>query len=822
MRRWIVFFLLLLPELAMATEVDSVWVRPRAYARGAGMGVDYSVDRQEWDSICGRLVTSDYGPWGKEKKLYNPSLTVGRDGEIALVFQVNKKDNQFAVSHTKDLIHWRPQDYPKMDGVGQCMDPVVECLEGTYHVWFHNRDGQWYETRSEDLVNFSAPEARECGVKNQEILLPYSIVEKLEEHQLAAVLQDTLYHELARDDSVRFAGLKTVDATLSIDPTQKKTISNRLMGIFFEDINYAADGGLWAELLENGDFEYDPTENNKDSHWGLLKAWTTRGVISVEEVEGVSKNNPHAVMLSVDEKNKGASLCNMGWSGIPVEKGKTYDLSMYTRGVPVRVSIVKGKRTLASVRIEAHEEWEKSVASLKMKASCDSALLEIRPLEAGSVSVDMVSLMPRDTYKGHGLRRDLAETIAALHPKFMRFPGGCLVHGNGMDNIYHWKETIGPMEERKGQYNIWHYHQSRRLGYYEFFQMCEDMGMDPLPVVSAGTPCPNSSRGGNGQQGGIPMDQMDEYVQEVLDLIEWANGDSTTTWGKKRAAQGHAEPFHLRMIGIGNEDLISPTFVERYLMLCRAVKEKWPEIEICGTAGPYYCGPDYEEGWRIAKEHHEWIDMVDEHYYLPPAWYVYNQHFYDGYDRSGPKVYLGEWAAHVPKRKSTVEIALSEALYFCNLERNGDEVVMSSYAPLLARKGHTQWNPDMIYFTGTEVSPTVGYYAHKMCGNSQGDTYVETSITTGESMHGVKERLAASTVVDSRTGHTYVKMVNLLPVEVSVRLDTHGLMDGERTCDATILSGTYNDTEARPAESVVSITEGKLILKPYSFTLLTL
>ncbi len=821
MKKLIVFLLLLLPEILLSQEVDSLWVRPRVYPKGMGMSLEYSADRQQWDTICGTILTSDYGPWGKEKRIYNPSFTLGHNQEIALVFQLNDRDSQFGVTCSSDLIHWRPQDYPLMPSVGQCIAPVIDYAEGTYRIVFHNNHDEWYATSSTDLVNFSAPQRIDHGATATAIRLPYSLVDHLQKHQETLALDDTLYHELARDDSERFATLTKVDATLTIRPEQNKPISDRLMGIFFEDINYAADGGLWAELLQNGDFEYTATEQAKDPEWGPLKAWTTHGQMGVEVTEGISQNNPHAVTLTVDRDDLGASLCNVGWSGIPIVKDALYELSIYSRGVPIRVSIVDGSETLASTTIDSHTSWEQSLITLRATATCDSALLSISPLKAGSASIDMVSLMPKDTYKHHGLRRDLAETIEALHPRFMRFPGGCLVHGNGLDNIYHWKETIGPIEDRKGAYNVWNYHQSRRLGYYEFFQMCEDMGMQPLPVVAAGTPCQNSSLGGNGQQGGIPMEDMGEYIQEVLDLIEWANGDASTTWGAKRAAQGHPEPFHLKTIGIGNEDLISPTFATRYLMICQAVKEKYPDIEVCGTAGPFYCGADYDEGWRLAKLHHDWIDLVDEHYYLPPAWYVYNQHFYDSYDRLSPKVYLGEWAAHIPGRASTIETALSEALYFCNLERNGDIVEMSSYAPLLARKGHTQWNPDMIYFTATSVLPTVGYYAHKMCGNSQGDSYLSTHVATDNATHGVSQRLAASTVRDSTSGHSYIKIVNLLPVEVNLHLDTNQLLE-DGTYQATILTGAYDDTQSVPQDTQVDISNRQLTLRPYSFTLITL
>ncbi len=621
--------------------------------------------------------------------------------------------------------------------------------------------------------------------------------------------------ELAKDNLTRFAGLEAVKADVVIDATAPKAISDMLMGIFFEDINYCADGGLNADLVENGDFEYLAGEG-KGKDWGQLYAWKTTGDLSVATDErGVSDNNAHAVRIS----GSGA-LLNLGWDGMNVKKGAKLCLSLYIKG-KAKVSIVDGDKVLATTTVSGGKEWRQAKATLVPTADATSAALSIEPV--GEVSIDIVSLMPSDTYKGHGLRRDLAETLAALKPRFMRFPGGCVAHGNGLGNIDNWKGTIGRSGGRKPARNLWGYHQSRRIGYYEFFQMCEDMGMEPLPVVAAGVPCQNSSIGGAGQQGGIPMEDMPQYIQDILDLIEWANGDASTTWGRKRIEQGHKKPFGLKMIGIGNEDLISDVFAERYLMICKAVKAKYPDIEICGTAGPFYYGSDYDRGWQLATDNADVIDMVDEHYYVSPGWYIYNQDFYDQYSRTAPKVYLGEWAAHGPGRKSTIETALSEAMHYCSLERNGDVVKMSSYAPLLAKDGHTQWNPDMIYFNNQEVKPTVGYYAQLMCGQSQGDTYLPATITTAEKKEGVRERLAASAVKDSKTGKTYLKLVNILPVDVEAHLTLKGLITEAKTCKTTTLSGPYDSTTARPAQGTITLKpECDVTLPAYSFVLVEL
>ena len=494
------------------------------------------------------------------------------------------------------------------------------------------------------------------------------------------------------------------------------------------------------------------------------------------------------------------------------------------------VSLVQDGNVVAKTTIDSPKKtWKKVNAVLKATADADRASIKLEPQGVGIIALDMISLFPQNTFKGrkNGLRADLAQALDDLNPKFMRFPGGCVAHGDGLHNIYNWKETIGPLEARKPQRNLWGYHQTKGLGYYEYFQFCEDMGCEPLPVLAAGVCCQNSTDCGHGQQGGIPMEKMPEYIQDVLDLIEWANGDAkTTVWGKKRAEQGHPKPFNLKYIGIGNEDLISKTFEERYLMIINAVKERYPDIIVCGTSGPWSEGSDYETGWRLAKDHK--IDMIDEHYYQTPGWFIYHQNYYDQYDRNGSKVYLGEYAAHVPGRHNNIESALCEAMHICGMERNGDVVAMSSYAPLLAKEHHTQWNPDMIYFNNKEVKPTVGYYVQKLCGNYCGDEYIETDLRVNEGRKGVRERLAASTVCDTKTGKVYLKIVNLLNHPVKSKIDLSGLAErfnGAEHINARLhlLTGKYDDVNARPQESVIKVTPNfEYELPAYSFSLIEL
>ena len=462
----------------------------------------------------------------------------------------------------------------------------------------------------------------------------------------------------------------------------------------------------------------------------------------------------------------------------------------------------------------------------------EDARLCIAPSAGGTYHFDMVSLFPQNTFKGrkNGLRADLAQTLADLHPRFVRFPGGCVAHGDGIDNIYDWKGSIGPLEARKPLRNLWGYHQTRGLGYFEFFQFCEDIGAEPVPVLAAGVPCQNSGGGTQyghddltkyGQQCGIPMEQMPEYVQDVLDLIEYANGDARKTeWGRKRAEAGHPESFNLKYIGIGNEDLITEVFEERFTMIYNAVREKYPEVTVIGTVGPFYEGTDYNEGWKLASKLD--IPMVDEHYYVAPGWFIHNQDYYDRYDRSKSKVYLGEYAAHLPGRPSNIETALSEALYLTAVERNADVVTMTSYAPLLAKEGHTQWSPDLIYFNNSEVKPTVGYYTQQLFGQNAGNHYIPSTVILDNERDAVQKRIGMSMVKDDTSGDYIVKLVNLLPVEVKTKINMEDISLLRPIATKTVLKGAPTDKEAKPLTETFDVN-GKNIdytMPAYSFSVI--
>ena len=576
---------------------------------------------------------------------------------------------------------------------------------------------------------------------------------------------------------------------------QSKQISPDLFGVFFEDLSYAADGGLYSELVQNRSFEYAPSDR-KDWHsftgWEYLTRGYGYGTLSVETLAPVHPDNPHYVVLKVDDAGQeGVGLMNGGYDGIVIRAGEKYNFSLFVRlisGQSMPVSIqLRGKKGdiygEAAIAADA-KEWKKYTAVLEATHDDDSAVLAIVAKDKGQLAMDMVSLMPEKTFRGraNGMRADLGQAIADLKPKFMRFPGGCLVHGDGLENMYRWKNTIGPVEQRKEQRNIWNYHQSVGLGYFEYFQFCEDIGAKPLPVVPAAVSCQNSGGtwriGGTGPRG-LPMDEMSGYIDEVLDLIEYANGPVTSVWGAKRAAAGHPKPFNLEYLAIGNEDKQTPVFRERFKVIYEAVKHKHPEITLIGTVGPSPKGEDFDLGWKFAGENA--VAMVDEHYYEKPEWFLANRGRYDGYDRSKSKVYLGEYAS----QGNELFNALAEAVYMVSLERNGDVVRMASYAPLLARKGHTSWNPNLIYFTGTGISLTPNYYVQKLFSNNQGDVYYPDIISC-EGINvagGDSSGVGASCVRDSKTGDIIIKLVNAgdSPVRAQARLSRLGAFNSQAT-----------------------------------------
>ncbi len=746
-----------------------------------GLHLAWSLDGVRWNKIGNGydFVKSDYGPWGSGKRMYDPVLERRADGVWLCSWMVKSSGDIVAQTESRDLLLWKPQEY---------MSDRIKTGP--------NRNVP------RDTVMF-VDGSRAIGVVHRvERKVVEDVIAGYEQMQYRAARNN----ELMADDSARFAGLGKVTVAVTPLLSEAKAISRELYGVFFEDINYAADGGLYAELVQNRGFEYSEEDRARRKGWNALYAWNAEGgaTLSVDTVNPIHPNNAHYAVLDVT--SAGGALANTGYDGIAVDEGHSYRLSLFGRidagsNRKVRVTLrSKDGREVGTATVTLPKDgWKKVEATIKASATVADAELVITPEGVGRYTFDMVSLFPKDTFKGrkNGLRRDLAEAIAGLKPQFIRFPGGCVAHGNGLQNIYRWKNTIGSVEQRKGMRNLWGYHQSMGLGFYEYFQFCEDIGAEPLPVVAAGVPCQNSSVGGDGQQGGLPLGaEMDEYVQDVLDLIEWANGDKNTTWGRLRAEAGHPEPFGLKYIGIGNEDLISEVFKERFKLIYDAVQAKYPDITVIGTAGPFCEGSDYEYGWQFAKELN--VPMVDEHYYCAPGWFIHNRNFYDAYDRNGPKVYLGEYASHAPGRPNNMETALTIALYLTDVERNADVVHMCSYAPLMARRGDTQWRPDMMYFDNTSVRFTTDYYVQRMFGQNAGDTYIPAIVASDSGREDVNLRLGQSVVRDSETGDVIIKLVNLLPVDVDWKLDLDGIASAGAPTEEQMLQGSPNDTRAEP------------------------
>ena len=509
---------------------------------------------------------------------------------------------------------------------------------------------------------------------------------------------------------------------LLIDANGKQNELNDLFGIFFEDLNHAADGGLYAELIQNRSFEFDKIDN-PDYH--AMTAWecvenSGKAAFHIETSNPVSARNPHYLVIDIKQPGKDVGVLNTGFNtGIPLKKGETYYFTCFAKRTEPQEALEVSLRsrdgkvyTSASFHVEA--DWTKTELTLVSPAEDNCARLAVTVKGESSAALDFVSLFPADTYKGrrNGLRKDLAQLLEAMHPRFLRFPGGCLVHDGSLDaddrnSMYRWKNTIGPLWERPARRSNWGYNQTLGLGYYEYFQLCEDIGAKPIPVLPGGYD-PHHRRV-------APLDELQPWIDDALDLIEFANGDAQTTkWGAVRAKLGHEAPFGLEYIAVGNEEVGEP-FFERYPYFHKAIREKYPDIKIINTASPFAAGGEYERGWKSARENRS--DLVDEHYYMAPEWFLANHHRYDSFSADGPKVFLGEYASH----GTTWGNALAEASYMVGLERNAGAVKLACYAPLFCNVDYTNWQPDMIWFDNHRSYGTPNYYIQKLFMNYQGD-----------------------------------------------------------------------------------------------------
>jgi alpha-N-arabinofuranosidase len=639
-------------------------------------------------------------------------------------------------------------------------------------------------------------------------------------------------------------------------PAGGKAISDELIGIFFEDISSSADGGLNAELLQNGSFEFNPSERDG---WGPGTAWKSirpghsLGYLETRMTGGIHPNNPTYMRLHTERAKefydykgwKGFGLQNDGFDGISVKAGAKYNFSAFFRAgrkaSQVRIALVQSQgwgrdaELLADTLITVDaSSWKKYEVTLTPTKEAKNAALQVLSLTVGELDVDQLSLIPQDTYKGHGLRKDLVQVLADLKPKFMRFPGGCVVHGggDGFWNTYRWKTTIGPRETRRPLKNTWGYHQSMGLGYFEYFQLCEDLGMAPLPILPCGVSC-QGTNGGWGMRGQaqevVPMSEMDEWAQDALDLIEWANGDpATSKWAKMRADAGHPKPFGLKYLGLGNEERISPEFAERFKYIYNKVTKAHPEIVIVGTAGPgsHPGNGDLKNGWELAEE--LGMPIIDEHYYEPNNYFL-NKRQYDSYPRDRKtKVYLGEYAS---KDKKLID-ALAEGLYLLHVERNADIVTMTSYAPLFARKNATNWNPDLIYFDNERPFLTCSYYVQQMFGQSSGQYYYGDCVTFEGDAAGINQpqenvHYGQSVVLNVKTHRLFVKICNAGAEAKKADINLSRFKSLKKKATITTIAGNANDEnnfEQQPiapkVESFKASKKFSLDMAPYSMKMI--
>lgn len=609
-------------------------------------------------------------------------------------------------------------------------------------------------------------------------------------------------------------------------PTAK--IQPTMYGIFFEDINFGADGGLYAELVKNRSFEFPQP----------FVGWIPFGNVTVQDAEPCFDRNPHYVRIVNDGRLLRAGLDNEGYRGIGLKQGEEYRFTAYTRtpdARPMKLSIELvnsdgGNLLRKEIEISGNS-WQKQTVVLQSPFTDAHSRLRVVLLTEGTVDMDHISLFPVKTWKNreNGLRADLAQALYDLNPGVFRFPGGCIIEGNSLATRYQWKNSVGPVENRPLNENRWNYtfkhkafpdyFQSLGLGYYEYFLLSEDLGAEPLPVLSCGLSCQYESNEV------VPLDELDPYVQDALDLIEFANGPVTSTWGKLRAEMGHPEPFHLKMIGIGNEQW-DKVYTERLEVFTKAIRVRYPDIKIVGSSGPNADGDKFDYLWPEMKR--IGVDLVDEHYYMAPDWFFANAARYDSYDRRGPKVFAGEYASHDhPTGKANNFLAaLSEAAFMTGLERNADVVYLATYAPLFAHVDAWQWNPDLIWFDNLRMMRTPNYYVQQMYGMNAGTDVLRLQMD-GKPVAG-QDSLYATASLDAPTGEIILKLVNAGSTPAQVQVNFNGLKKRQliggsctylQSCDWRTVNTLEQEALAPRIRSVqVGAQSLDLELQPRSFS----
>ena len=558
-----------------------------------------------------------------------------------------------------------------------------------------------------------------------------------------------------------------------------------MWGIFFEDINFAADGGLYPELVKNRSFEFlKPL-----MAWKEVKAAGGNGTTLIINRENANTNNPRFARVSV--KSAGVyGLNNEGFRGMGFQQGKQYDFSVFARkadgDVKLKIQLLAadGKTVIGEAALQNFTtDWAKYTVTLTATATEGKGSLNVLFENPGTVDIDMVSLFPKETFKNrpNGLRADLAEKLAALKPGFIRFPGGCIVEGRDLANRYQWKKTVGNLEDRELIINRWNtefplrsapdYFQSYGLGFFEYFQLAEDVGAEPLPIINCGMACQyNTAEVAS-------LDQLDPFIQDALDLIEFANGPVTTKWGHLRATMGHPAPFNLKMMGVGNEQW-DAQYIERYKLFEQAIHSKYPAIKLVTSSGPSPSGDKFDYLQTQLRQLN--ANFLDEHYYQSPDWFMQNAGRYDNYDRNSSKIFAGEYAAHIkePKNAKDAETmncwvsALAEAAFMTGLERNAAVVQMASYAPLLAHVDAWQWRPDLIWFDNLRSVATPNYYVQQLFSTNKG-TNVVPALLNGKAIEGA-DSLYTSATTDAANKQVIIKLVNTSSAAMPVQLNVDG------------------------------------------------
>ncbi|MDO6432828.1 alpha-L-arabinofuranosidase C-terminal domain-containing protein [Flavitalea sp. BT771] len=612
-----------------------------------------------------------------------------------------------------------------------------------------------------------------------------------------------------------------------------------MWGIFFEDINLGADGGIYAELVKNRSFEF----NEPMMGWKVRQSTFHEGSVLVLNRKEETPANPRYLRVTRQEAADTLGISNEGFRGMGIKKGLRYDFSMMYRlpaaGVRLRIELVSsggqviGSTTLAPA-VTPGQEWRRAAVSFNATDSTLKGRLNIWFEGSGVIDMDIVSLFPTDTWKGRpgGMRADMIQMLADMKPGFIRFPGGCIVEGHDLALRYQWKKTLGALEDRQLIVNRWNYEFAHRptpdyfqtfgLGFYEYFQLAEDIGASPLPILNCGMACQFNTAEV------VALDELDPYVQDALDLIEFANGDVNTKWGKVRADLGHPAPFHLKMMGIGNENW-GPQYIERLKVFTKAIKEKYPDIRLVNSSGTDPNGDRYEYLNKELRGMH--ADIIDEHYYRQPEWFLQNARRYDSFPRNASKIFAGEYAAQSDhtvsvKNQNNWQTALSEAAFMTGLERNADVVAMASYAPLFAHVDGWQWTPDLIWVDNLRVNGTPNYYVQKLFSVNKG-TNVVPALRNNKTLAG-EDSLYASAVIDQAAGELIVKMVNVSATAQTVQLRIEGIKKLSGSATLTVLQSPALEAvnrlgEAavvRPADKEVAVKGGKVNVDagPYSFT----